>query len=69
MRLIAKDRHTVHVGDEQFVFEEGEHIVTEHSHKYGVEQFAEMAARAGFDLRSVWTDEEELFSVQYLEAA
>ena len=59
----------MHVADEQFAFAEGEHIVTEHSHKFDVEQFAELAARAGFDLRSVWMDEDELFSVQYLEAA
>lgn len=69
MRLIALDQQTVNVADEQFEFAEGEHIVTEHSHKFDVEQFAELAARAGFDLRSVWMDDDELFSVQYLEAA
>lgn len=69
MRLIAKEKQTVHVGNEAFAFEEGEHIVTEHSHKFGVEQFAELAARAGFDVRSVWMDEDEFFSVQYLDAA
>ncbi len=69
MRLIALTEHTVNVGDEEFAFEAGEHIVTEHSHKFGVEQFAELAARAGFDVRSVWTDDDALFSVQYLQAA
>ncbi len=69
MRLIALTAHTVNVGDEQFAFEAGEHIVTEHSHKFGVEQFAELAARAGFEVRSVWTDDDALFSVQYLQAA
>jgi len=69
MRLIALKEHTVNVGDEEFAFEAGEHIVTEHSHKFGVEQFAELAARAGFDVRSVWTDDDALFSVQYLQAA
>ena len=69
MRLIALDTQTVNIGDEAFAFEEGEHIVTEHSHKFGVEQFAELAARAGFDVRSVWTDDDQLFSVQYLDAA
>lgn len=69
MRLIALTEHMVNVGDEEFAFEAGEHIVTEHSHKFGVEQFAELAARAGFDVRSVWTDDDALFSVQYLQAA
>jgi dimethylhistidine N-methyltransferase len=69
MRLIALDEQTVTVGDERFEFEEGEHIVTEHSHKFGVDQFAMLAAEAGFEVNTVWTDEDELFSVQYLEAA
>ena len=69
MRLIALDTQTVNIGDEAFAFEEGEHIVTEHSHKFGVDQFAELAAQAGFDVRSVWTDDDQLFSVQYLDAA
>ncbi len=69
MRLIALDTQTVNIGDEAFAFEEGEHIVTEHSHKFGVGQFAELAAQAGFDVRSVWTDDDQLFSVQYLDAA
>ena len=69
MRLIALDTQTVNIGDEAFAFEEGEHIVTEHSHKFGVDQFAELAAQAGFDVRSVWTDDNQLFSVQYLDAA
>lgn len=69
MRLIAVDEQKVHVGDESFEFEEGEHIVTEHSHKFEIEQFADLATRAGFQQREVWTDDEGLFSVQYLEAA
>ena len=69
MRLIALDEQKVQVGDESFEFEEGEHIVTEHSHKFEIEQFAELATRAGFRQREVWTDDEGLFSVQYLEAA
>ncbi|UCG74032.1 MAG: L-histidine N(alpha)-methyltransferase [Chromatiales bacterium] len=69
MRLIAQDEQTVQVGNESFEFEEGEALVTEHSHKFTVDQFAELAARAGFELRKVWTDDAELFSVQYLDAA
>lgn len=69
MRLIAQDEQTVRVGNESFEFEEGEALVTEHSYKFAVDQFAGLAARAGFEPRKVWTDDEELFSVQYLEVA
>lgn len=69
MRLISLDEQSVHVGNERFDFEPGEAIVTEHSHKFAVDQFAELADQAGFALRKVWTDADTLFSVQYLEAA
>lgn len=68
MRLIALDDQTVTIGDERFEFAEGEYIVTEHSHKFDVEQFADLATRAGFELQKVWMDENELFSVLYLTA-
>ncbi|MGI9329427.1 MAG: L-histidine N(alpha)-methyltransferase [Gammaproteobacteria bacterium] len=69
MRLIALDRQTVKIGEEKLEFAKDEYIVTEHSHKYQLEQFAEFASKAGFTVREVWTDEQDLFSVQYLEAA
>jgi len=69
MRLIALDRQTVKIGAEKLEFAKDEYIVTEHSHKYQLEQFAEFAGKAGFKVREVWTDEQDLFSVQYLEAA
>jgi uncharacterized SAM-dependent methyltransferase len=40
-------------------------ILTEYSHKYTLDGFAAMAARAGFGVEKVWTDSEQLFSVQY----
>ncbi len=69
MRLISLDVQSVEVAGETFDFDEGEYIVTEHSHKYSLERFASMAAEAGFDQRKCWTDSNELFSVQYLTAA
>jgi dimethylhistidine N-methyltransferase len=69
MRLIALHKQSVRVADKTIQFEKGEHIVTEHSHKFGLDQFGEFAARAGFDVRAVWTDDAELFSVQFLDAA
>lgn len=69
MRLISLDRQSVRVAGETFDFDEGEYIVTEHSHKYSLERFAEMACEAGFTRHRCWTDADELFSVQYLIAA
>lgn len=43
----------------------GEAILTEYSHKYTLDGFAAMAERAGFEVRQVWTDAEQLFSVQF----
>lgn len=69
MRLVSRDAQTVEVAGATFDFDEGEYIVTEHSHKYTLERFASLAADAGFDQRKCWLDRDELFSVQYLVAA
>lgn len=53
------------VDEEQFEFAKGESILTEHSHKYTLDGFAEMAERAGFRVERVWVDADALFSVQY----
>ncbi|HSN71559.1 MAG TPA: L-histidine N(alpha)-methyltransferase [Steroidobacteraceae bacterium] len=55
------------LGNETLHFERGERILTEYSHKYRPEDFAELAAAAGWRVARVWTDAERLFSVQYLE--
>jgi uncharacterized SAM-dependent methyltransferase len=58
----------VHLDGVEIHFARGEHICTEHSHKYTLSGFAELARRAGLAVRRVWTDRAERFSVQYLEA-
>ena len=45
----------------------GEGIVTEHSHKYDLDQFEAMAHSAGFRLTRHWSDERDWFSVCFLE--
>jgi dimethylhistidine N-methyltransferase len=69
MHLVSRVAQEVHLGDETVRFATGESICTEHSHKYSVEGFAELAERAGLVVRQVWTDPRHLFSVQYLEGA
>lgn len=69
MRLVSLQKQRVRVAGESFDLDEGEHIVTEYSHKYSLGQFESMAETAGFAVQEVWTDDEDLFSVQYLKAA
>ena len=46
-------------------FADGESIITEYSHKYTLDGFADMTSAAGFRVEQVWTDPREWFSVQY----
>ena len=68
MHLISRKRQTVKVGGQSFVFEEGETLHTENSHKFTVEGFRALARRAGFRPGPVWTDPEQLFSLHWLHA-
>jgi L-histidine N-alpha-methyltransferase len=69
MRLVSLQNQRIRVAGENFSLDEGEYIVTEHSHKYSLGRFKSMAEIAGFSVQNVWTDKNDLFSVQYLIAA
>ena len=56
----------VRIAGQSFAFARGERLHVEHSYKYGVGQFQEMARMAGFEPAAVFTDPDELFSVHYL---
>src|SRR5471032_1253958 len=68
MYLVSLKRQSVSLCGQRFDFAIGEPVHTEDSHKYTIESFREMACRAGFNPRAVWTDEERLFSVHWLES-
>jgi dimethylhistidine N-methyltransferase len=68
MYLISLKRQSVMLCGQRFEFAQGEPLHTEDSHKYSIESFREMACRAGFNPRAVWTDEERLFSMHWLES-
>jgi L-histidine Nalpha-methyltransferase len=68
MYLVSLKRQSVTIDGRRFDFATGEPVHTEDSHKYTIESFREVAARAGFNPRAVWTDEERLFSVHWLES-
>lgn len=62
----SNKRQTVHVAGEAFEFESGEGILTEYSHKYTVDGFADFASNYGFSLHRHWTDKNEYFGVLHL---
>ena len=65
IRLINDRNQVVSIGNAEIEIQKGEGILTEYSHKYTLDGFAAMAAKAGFSVEKVWTDPEHLFSVQY----
>lgn len=69
MHLVSGEAQIVRVGGEEFRFDAGETIHTENSYKYTLEEFGDLAARAGLSVRRVWTDAGRMFSVQYLAPA
>ena len=69
MHLVSLKNQSVRIAGKEVVFDAREHVVTEYSHKFSREQFAKLASEAGFRVVKVWTDPEELFSVQYLECS
>ena len=66
IHLISEREQTVRVGERRFHFERDEAILTEYSHKYELDEFADLAAGAGFAIEQIWTDDARLFSIQLL---
>lgn len=68
MRLESLADQTAHVAGEAFHFAKGEHIHTENSCKYEIAGFQDLARRAGWTPRAVYTDPDTMFSLHALEA-
>jgi dimethylhistidine N-methyltransferase len=66
MHLISTKKQSVKISGEVFLFEKDETIRTEVSHKYSLNDFKELAQKANFEVKHVWIDKNNLFSVQYL---
>jgi len=66
MHLESCKDQNVRIGSETFAFRAGETIHTENSYKYTLDSFKDLAARAGWQSVTVWTDPEALFSVHVL---
>ena len=66
IELVSQADQRFEIGDTKFDIADREAILTEYSHKYTLGGFAEMANSAGFVVEKVWTDTDDLFSVQLL---
>jgi dimethylhistidine N-methyltransferase len=68
MHLISmKDQH-VKLGEHRWHFAAGETIHTENSYKYSLDDFRNLAAKAGFGSARVWTDRRGLFALHGLSS-
>jgi L-histidine Nalpha-methyltransferase len=67
MHLVSKRDQVVQIGREKIRFARGEYLRTECCHKYTLDSFNDLAATAGLAVKRVWTDPNQMFSVQLLE--
>jgi dimethylhistidine N-methyltransferase len=66
MRLVSTRPQTVRIAGTEVDFARDEYIITEHSHKYSVDEFRDLARQAGFAPVEVWCDDDRLFSVHFV---
>ncbi len=69
MALESLEDQVVRLAGQEIELEEGERIRTEHSYKYTLEDFRQLAAEADLEVERVWTDSRTLFSVQFLASS
>ena len=69
MAIESLEDQTVRLGSAEIQLDEGEQIRTEHSYKYSLEDFEALSADADLTVERVWTDPDELFSVQFLTSS
>ncbi|HKJ70524.1 MAG TPA: L-histidine N(alpha)-methyltransferase [Gammaproteobacteria bacterium] len=68
MHLVSLRQQVIRVGGREFPFAAGQSLRTERSYKYTLAGFETLARKAGWTVTTVWTDDRQWFSVQYLEA-
>jgi len=66
MHLVSRHNQRVMINGTSLDFHAQETIHTENSYKYAIEEFQQLAQRAGFAAESVWSDQQKLFSVHLL---
>lgn len=63
MRLVANRDIEVAIDSHNFRFSQGEHILTEYSHKYDPQTLGERLRIAGWSVEQMWTDPENYFAI------
>jgi len=69
MHLVSQSEQTLDIAGTSIHFRAGESIHTECSYKYDLAGFERLASHAGWTVQQIWTDPDEMFSVQYLTVA
>ncbi len=69
IHIVSMQEQHVSVGDVTIELADGEAIHTENSYKYDLDEFEQLARKAGWQGVHWWSDEDNLFSVGYLEVA
>lgn len=69
MHLVAERDLDFTISGEKFSMKAGETIHTENSHKFTVDRFAALAASAGLNVKTHWSDERGYFTLYWLERA
>ena len=67
-RIYSRADQQVHFPDETFRFRSGEWMAVEYSYKYTIEDFARLAEQASWRTRALWTDDDQMFSLWFLES-
>lgn len=65
MHLVSKVDQKIHLNGSVIEMKKNDDILTEYSYKYTLKEFADLI-QDFFEVRTVWTDKNRLFSVQYL---
>jgi len=66
MHLVSQVEQTINIESEEVRLDIGQTIHTENSYKYSIDEFQQIATKAGFTPINVWTDPDNLFSVHYM---
>ena len=66
MHLVSDINQAVSLNGQEFSFESGESIHTENSYKYSLDEFQELVSDY-YTVEKVWTDDQNYFSLQYLQ--
>jgi dimethylhistidine N-methyltransferase len=69
MHLKSLSDQTVRLGPEVISFDKNETIHTENSYKYRLDEFTELAERAGYKTLKSWCDPDNLFGISFLQGA